>query len=101
LLESDTPHLVAALQTEGGFTQTDAQNGIRRCILAFKLWAEEARRLSGARLPLDGVPQHAGLLGFTIRVPLGVVCAITPFNAPLNTVAHKVAPASWQATRPS
>ena len=44
-------------------------------------------------MPLDGAPQQAGRFGFTLRVPLGVVCAITPFNAPLNTVAHKVAPA--------
>ena len=47
----------------------------------------------GEMVPLEGAPQQAGRLGFTLRVPLGVVCAITPFNAPLNTVAHKVAPA--------
>ena len=44
-------------------------------------------------MPLAGAPQQAGRLGFTLRVPLGVVAAITPFNAPLNTVAHKIAPA--------
>jgi len=93
LLDRETPQLVAALQTEGGFTQTDAQGEIRRCVQTFKLSAEEARRLAGEMIPLDGAPQQKGRLGFTLRVPLGVVCAITPFNAPLNTVAHKVAPA--------
>ncbi|SAK95701.1 aldehyde dehydrogenase [Caballeronia hypogeia] len=93
LFERDMAQLVAALQTEGGFTQTDAQNEVRRCIQTFRLSAEEARRLAGEMVPLEGAPQQAGRIGFTIRVPLGVVCAITPFNAPLNTVAHKVAPA--------
>ena len=49
--------------------------------------------MRGDMVPLEGAPQQTGRLGFTLRVPLGVVCAITPFNAPLNTVAHKVAPA--------
>lgn len=93
VLERDAQLLVTALQTEGGFTQTDAQGEIKRCLQTFRLSAEEARRLAGDMVPLDGAPQQAGRLGFTIRVPLGVVCAITPFNAPLNTVAHKVAPA--------
>jgi len=44
-------------------------------------------------LPFDGVPQQSHRLAFTMRVPLGIVVAITPFNSPLNTVAHKVAPA--------
>jgi succinate-semialdehyde dehydrogenase/glutarate-semialdehyde dehydrogenase len=55
--------------------------------------ADEARRLTGEMIPLEGAPQQVGRIGFTIPVPLGVVCAITPFNAPINTVAHKVAPA--------
>src|SRR5262249_38114822 len=65
----------------------------RRALQTLRLSAEEARRLVGEMVPLDGAPQQKGRLGFTIPVPLGVVCAITPFNAPLNTVAHKVAPA--------
>jgi succinate-semialdehyde dehydrogenase/glutarate-semialdehyde dehydrogenase len=44
-------------------------------------------------VPLDGAPGVTNRIGFTIRVPVGVVCAITPFNSPLNTVAHKIAPA--------
>lgn len=93
VLERDSQQLVAALQAEAGFTLTDAQGEVKRCLQTFRLSAEEARRLAGEMVPLEGGPQQAGRLGFTIRVPLGVVCAITPFNAPLNTVAHKVAPA--------
>ncbi len=51
------------------------------------------RRLTGEVLPLDGAPGAAGKLGFTLRVPCGVVAAITPFNFPLNLVCHKVGPA--------
>lgn len=93
VLERDAEQLVAALQTEGGFTLTDAQGELKRCLQTFRLSAEEARRLVGEMVPLEGAPQQGGRIGFTMRVPLGVVCAITPFNAPLNTVAHKVAPA--------
>jgi acyl-CoA reductase-like NAD-dependent aldehyde dehydrogenase len=93
LFERDAPRFIAALQAEGGFTNTDASGELKRCIQTFRLSAEEARRLVGDMVPLGGAPQQAGRIGFTLRVPLGVVCAITPFNAPLNTVAHKVAPA--------
>lgn len=93
LLERDIERLAVALQNEAGFPRVDAQNEIRRCIQTFKLSAEEARRLVGEMVPIEGAPQQAGRMGFTLRVPLGVVAAITPFNAPLNTVAHKVAPA--------
>jgi acyl-CoA reductase-like NAD-dependent aldehyde dehydrogenase len=55
--------------------------------------ADEAKRLGGEVLPLDGAPGGAGKLGFTLRVPCGVVVAITPFNFPLNLVCHKVGPA--------
>jgi len=84
---------VRALQVEGGFTTFDANGEMKRCLETFRVSAEEARRFIGEMVPLEGAPGQAGRLGFTIRVPLGVVCAITPFNAPLNTVAHKVAPA--------
>lgn len=57
------------------------------------LSSEEARRITGEVLPLDAAPGGAGKLGFTLRVPCGVVAAITPFNFPLNLVTHKVGPA--------
>ena len=55
--------------------------------------AEEAKRLHGETVPLDGDPTGGKKLGFTLRVPCGVVAAIAPFNFPLNLVCHKVGPA--------
>src|SRR3546814_1978115 len=81
------------MQAEAGFTEADAGGEVRRCIQTLRLSGEEARRLPGDVIPLEGAPQQEGRLAFTLRVPLGVVVAITPFNSPLNTVAHKIAPA--------
>ena len=58
-----------------------------------ELSAEEARRLGGETIPLDAAPGAAGKLGMTMRVPCGIVAAITPFNFPLNLVTHKLGPA--------
>jgi acyl-CoA reductase-like NAD-dependent aldehyde dehydrogenase len=93
LLEPRLDDFVRTMQMEAGFTGADATGEVRRCIQTLKLSAEEARRLAGEVVPLAGAPQQAGRIGFTLRVPLGVVVAITPFNSPLNTVAHKIAPA--------
>jgi glyceraldehyde-3-phosphate dehydrogenase (NADP+) len=55
--------------------------------------ADEAKRLDSEVVPLDAAPGAKGKFGFTLRVPCGIVAAITPFNFPLNLVAHKVGPA--------
>lgn len=93
LLEQRAELLVRALQLEVGFPASDGAGELKRCVQTFRLSAEEARAFCGEMVPIEGAAGQAGRLGFTLRVPLGVVCAITPFNAPLNTVAHKVAPA--------
>jgi len=93
LVERRQDELVRTMQMEAGFTSSDAMGEVRRCVQTLKLSGEEARRLAGDVVPLAGAPQQAGRMGFTLRVPLGVVAAITPFNSPLNTVAHKIAPA--------
>jgi len=93
LVEERAAEFVETMQLEAGFTAADALGEVRRSIQTLKLSAEEARRLAGEMVPLEGAPGQAGRLAFTLRVPLGVVAAITPFNAPLNTVAHKIAPA--------
>lgn len=59
----------------------------------FQFAAAEARKLGGEMIPLDAIPSGEGKLGFTLRVPIGVVGAIAPFNFPLNLVVHKVGPA--------
>ncbi|MDQ6696863.1 MAG: aldehyde dehydrogenase family protein, partial [Actinomycetota bacterium] len=64
-----------------------------RCVLTFQYAAVEARTLAGEMVALDGAQPGDGKLGFTLRIPVGVVGAISPFNFPLNLVAHKLAPA--------
>ncbi|WP_227272272.1 aldehyde dehydrogenase family protein [Roseobacter weihaiensis] len=81
----------AAMVLEAGFPLKDADGEINRALATLRLSAEEATRISGEMVPFDGAIQ--GRIGFTMRVPVGVVVAITPFNAPLNTPCHKVGPA--------
>ncbi|MEN9505600.1 MAG: hypothetical protein RI958_1526 [Actinomycetota bacterium] len=64
-----------------------------RAVGTFQFAAAEARTFAGDMVPLDAIPAGEGKLGFTLRVPIGVVGAIAPFNFPLNLVVHKVAPA--------
>jgi acyl-CoA reductase-like NAD-dependent aldehyde dehydrogenase len=64
-----------------------------RAVSTFQFAAAEARTLAGDVVPLDASSPGVGKLGFTLRLPIGVVGAISPFNFPLNLVAHKLAPA--------
>lgn len=64
-----------------------------RAVGTFRFAALEARSLAGAMIPMDANDAGTGKLGFTLRVPIGMVGAISPFNFPLNLVSHKVAPA--------
>lgn len=65
----------------------------QRAVDTFAAAAAVARTMTGEVVPLDAVPSGAGRIAFTLRVPVGVVAAISPFNFPLNLVAHKLAPA--------
>ena len=85
--------LAATITAEAGFPIADAQNEVTRAIQTFLISAEEGKRLAGEVVPIEGAPGHAHRMAFTIRVPRGVVCGITSFNAPLNFVAHKAGPA--------
>lgn len=93
LMQDRLEDLARTLSSEEGKTLAEARGETSRAIQTFELSAEEAKRLGGEVLPLDGAPGCAGDFGLTIRVPCGVVAAITPFNFPLNLVCHKVAPA--------
>ena len=64
-----------------------------RAIGTFRFAAAEARTLAGDVVPLDALNGAQGKIGFTLRVPIGVVGAIAPFNFPLNLVVHKLGPA--------
>ncbi|MEH6939630.1 aldehyde dehydrogenase family protein [Bacillus sp. JJ664] len=66
---------------------------IDRTIATYKIAAEEAKRIYGETLPLDAVAGGEGRITYTVREPIGVIGAITPFNFPFNLVAHKVGPA--------
>jgi acyl-CoA reductase-like NAD-dependent aldehyde dehydrogenase len=70
-----------------------ARAEVDRSVLTFKTAAEEAARLGGETIPLDLTEGNEGRWGLVQRFPVGPVLAITPFNFPLNLVAHKVAPA--------
>ncbi len=77
---------------EAGKPVTLAKAEVERAIATFTLAAEEARRTAGEAVPLDAFAAGAGHFGLARRFPLGIVAAISPFNFPLNLVAHKVAP---------
>lgn len=66
---------------------------VDRTIETYKFAAEEAKRIHGEMIPMDAAKTGANRLGYTLREPIGVVAAITPFNFPMNLVAHKVGPA--------
>ena len=93
LVEARRDVFKSTIVAESGFTVGDAENEIARTIQTLLLCAEEAKRIAGEVVPIDGAPGQEHRMAFTLRVPVGVVCAITPFNSPLNTVAHKVGPA--------
>lgn len=93
LLAGRQDEMRAAIQLDAGFTRNDADGEISRCQQTLRLSAEEARNLCGEMVPIEGAPNQSRRLAFTLRVPLGVVLAVTAFNSPLNTVAHKIAPA--------
>jgi acyl-CoA reductase-like NAD-dependent aldehyde dehydrogenase len=93
LMGQRTDKLGRLISTEEGKILAEGVFEVSRARETIELSAEEAKRLSGEVLPLDGAPGGAGKLGFTLRVPCGVVVAITPFNFPLNLVCHKIGPA--------
>ena len=65
----------------------------KRAVSTFTFAAAEARRLTGEMVPMEAADVGEGKLAFTLRLPIGVIGAISPFNFPLNLVAHKLAPA--------
>ncbi|TAL91049.1 MAG: aldehyde dehydrogenase family protein [Rhodanobacter sp.] len=85
--------LAEALCIEAGKPIKDAAGEVTRLIETFQIAAEEAVRINGETLNLELASRLDGYHGYTRRVPLGPVSFITPFNFPLNLVAHKVAPA--------
>jgi acyl-CoA reductase-like NAD-dependent aldehyde dehydrogenase len=93
LLQERKEDMARTIAIEAGKALKFARIEVERGISTFTIAAEEARRVHGETIPLDGVPAGEGYFGFWTRRPVGVIAAISPFNFPLNLVAHKVAPA--------
>jgi acyl-CoA reductase-like NAD-dependent aldehyde dehydrogenase len=85
--------LARTISSEAGKPLKAARIEAERAVSTFTMAAVEARRLAGDMVPMDASPAGVNKVAFTLRVPIGVIGAISPFNFPLNLVAHKVAPA--------
>ncbi len=85
--------LAMTIAAEAGKPIKTATVEAERCVSTLEFSAVEARKLTGGTVPMDAASAGAGKLGVMLRVPYGVVGAISPFNFPLNLVAHKLGPA--------
>jgi len=83
----------AIIAREGSKTIREARKEASRCVNTLVASAEEAKRILGETIPFDSFPGGEKRRGYYYRFPIGVVLAITPFNDPLNLVAHKLGPA--------
>ena len=93
LMAERAEDLAQTITNEEGKVISEGRGEVQRAIQTITLSSEEAKRLHGETVPLDGAPGITSQFGFTIRVPVGIVAAISPFNFPLNLVCHKVGPA--------
>ncbi|MCC6222998.1 MAG: aldehyde dehydrogenase family protein [Thermoleophilia bacterium] len=93
LVQERVEELARTISAEAGKPIKSARVEASRCVNTYSLSAGEARRLAGESVPITGTQPGQGHIAWTVRVPVGVIGAITPFNFPLNLVAHKLAPA--------
>jgi len=93
VLAEHQEELARTIAEEAAKPLSTARTEAQRAVLTFRSAAVEARSLTGELVPMDATAPGEGKLAFTLRIPRGVVGAISPFNFPLNLVAHKLAPA--------
>jgi acyl-CoA reductase-like NAD-dependent aldehyde dehydrogenase len=93
LIAERNEELARTISAEAGKPMKNARIEAARAVNTYSLSAGEARRLAGDVVPVTGTQPGQGHIAWTVRVPIGVIGAITPFNFPLNLVAHKLAPA--------
>ncbi len=93
ILAAEHETYARTIAQEGVKTIREARKEVTRCIETIRISAEEARRIKGETIPFDQMPGSENRLGYYFREPVGIIGAITPFNDPLNLVAHKVGPA--------
>jgi acyl-CoA reductase-like NAD-dependent aldehyde dehydrogenase len=93
LVREQVEELAQTIAAEAGKPLKTARGEAQRCVDTLTFSATEARKLTGGTVPMEASPAGIGKLGVMLRVPYGVVGAISPFNFPLNLVAHKLGPA--------
>src|SRR5262249_45181071 len=93
LIRARRDDLARTISLEEGKTIRESTAEAARAAETLELSAEEAKRIGGEVLPIDGASNGAGKFAFTMRVPCGIIVAITPFNFPLNLPCHKIGPA--------
>ncbi len=93
LVAENTEELAQLIATEVGKPVTEARGTVKRCVELLRLSAFEGTQLRGEYLPLDANMDTRGKLGFVMRVPCGIVLAISPFNYPFYLVLQKIGPA--------
>jgi acyl-CoA reductase-like NAD-dependent aldehyde dehydrogenase len=93
LILQNSADLARTIAMEGGKPVRDALVEVKRAANTFAIASREALRLDGEQLQMDQNPGNEARLGLILREPVGIVAAVTPFNFPLNLVAHKLAPA--------
>jgi glyceraldehyde-3-phosphate dehydrogenase (NADP+) len=92
-VERDASAFAQLIVKEAGKTIKQAAKEVKRCVNTLKLSAEEAKRNAGEVVPFDAYEGSESRQGWFSREPLGLIVAITPYNDPLNLVAHKLGPA--------
>ena len=93
LMQERYEDLAVTIASEGSKTINEARKEVGRAINTMTISAEEARRINGETIPFDSAPGSENRVGYYYRFPIGIIAAITPFNDPLNLVAHKLGPA--------
>ncbi len=93
ILKERQEDFAKTIASEGSKTIKEARKEASRCIDTITISAEEARRVVGETIPFDSREGSENRLGYYYRFPIGIIVAITPFNDPLNLVAHKIGPA--------
>jgi acyl-CoA reductase-like NAD-dependent aldehyde dehydrogenase len=92
-IEKNSEKFARTVSLEMGKVIRDARSEVGRAVSTFRVSAEEAKRVGGDVIDLDWLPGHERRTGIVRRFPIGVIAGITPFNFPINLVAHKIGPA--------
>lgn len=93
LLLSRQEEFAEILATEVGKSIRESRGEVERAATTLQISAEEAKRIHGEGVPVESAQGSENRMAFTVKVPVGVVAAITPFNVPINLVCHKLGPA--------